>query len=159
LIEADSLDKLVLGRFRIIDRLQHTSRESIYRAFDPQNSEAARLGTPNTELGIVLLRHLSEAEMQDPVHPDEYRQRFTAARDLAHPNVAATLEVLDVNGRPAAVQEWLSGLPGGDWPALAGVPGVWYRLLSQAALGLHTAHQAGLVHGRLTPSSFLLTLE
>ena len=55
--------------------------------------------------------------MLDAVRPDEYRQRFGAARDLAHPNVAATYEVLDVNGRPAVVQEWLHGLPGGDWPS------------------------------------------
>ena len=39
-----------------------------------------------------------------------------AARDAAHPNLAAVLEVLDLNGRPAAVQEWLTGLFSADWP-------------------------------------------
>src|SRR5262249_28694909 len=34
-----------------------------------------------------------------------------------------------------------------------------YRLLSQAALGLKTAHEAGLVHGRLDAGSFMLTPE
>jgi hypothetical protein len=42
---------------------------------------------------------------------------------------------------------------------LAAVPGVWYRLLSQAALGLQTIHQAVQVHGHLTPESVLLTGE
>jgi hypothetical protein len=32
-------------------------------------------------------------------------------------------------------------------------------LLSQAALGLHAAHQAGIVHGRLTAAQFSLTHE
>jgi hypothetical protein len=36
---------------------------------------------------------------------------------------------------------------------------VWYRLLCQAALGLHTAHQAGLVHGLLSASQVVLTNE
>jgi hypothetical protein len=71
--------------------------------------------------------------------------------------VAATLEVLQINGRPAVVQEWLVGLPGNDWPASTATPGVWHRLLMQAALGLHAAHSAGLTHGRLGAASFLLT--
>jgi uncharacterized phage infection (PIP) family protein YhgE len=151
LIESGNLSGLMLGRFRVIDRLLSTPREAIYRVFDPQVVGDA------AEAGTCLLRHLGEAEMLDAVRPDEYRQRFGAARDLAHPNVAATLEVLDVNGRPAVVQEWLHGLPGGDWPAAVSSPGVWHRLMMQTALGLHAAHSVGLVHGRLTANSFLLT--
>lgn len=95
--------------------------------------------------------------MEDAVHPDDFRQRFAQAAALQHPQVAATWEVLDVAGRPAALQEWLTGLPSTEWPILAAVPGVWYRLLCQAAVGLHAAHQAGLVHGHLEPAQFLLT--
>jgi hypothetical protein len=154
LIESGNLTGLMLGRFRVIDRLLSTPREAIYRVFDPQ--ARAEGGAP-ADAGTCLLRHLGEAEMLDAVRPDEYRQRFGAARDLAHPNVAATLEVLEVNGRPAVVQEWLRGLTGTEWPAATAGPGVWHRLLMQAALGLHAAHSAGLTHGRLSPASFLLT--
>ncbi len=154
LIETGNLNGLVLGRFRVIDRLHSTPREAVYRVFDPQSAERE-----GADRGICLLRHLGEAEMQDAVHPDEYRQRFSAARDVAHPNLAATREVLEINGRPVVVQEWLHGLPGGEFPAETGAPGVWFRLLSQAAVGLHTAHQAGLIHGRLSAESLLLTRE
>src|SRR5262249_11907251 len=149
LIESGNLSGLILGRFRVIDRLLSTPREAVYRVFDPQ------LGKESAETGTCLLRHLGEVEMLDAVRPDEYRQRFRAARDLAHPTVAATLEVLEINGRPAVVQEWLHGLSGGEWPAAVSVPGVWHRLMMQAALGLHAAHTAGLTHGRLTANSFL----
>src|SRR5262249_45433852 len=156
LIETGNLNGLMLGRFRVIDRMLSTPREAIFRVFDPQ-LRVQESGVRGQDDGTCLLRHLGEAEMLDAVRPDEYRQRFGAARDLAHPNVAATWEVLDINGRPAVVQEWLHGLPGGEWPAAVGSPGVWHRLLMQAALGLHSAHSAGLTHGRLTADSFVLT--
>jgi chromosome segregation ATPase len=147
LIEAGNLEGLVLGPVRVIDRLQATPREAVYRVFDPRH---------NCEL---LLRHLAESEMQDAVRPDEFLQRFAAATGVRYENVAATLEVLEIAGRPAALQEWLHGLPSTEWPVLAGAPGVWVRLLSQAALGLHAAHSAGLIHGHLHASSFVFTRE
>jgi hypothetical protein len=148
LIESGNLDALVLGPTRVIDRLQATAREAVYRVFDPRRA---------AEGGPVLLRHLAEAEMQDAVHPDEFRQRFGALATLDHPNLAATLEVLEINGRPAVLQEWLSGLPATDWPAPAAVPAVWHWLVSQAAAGLHAAHQAGLIHGRITARTIVLS--
>ncbi|MFO0810650.1 MAG: hypothetical protein U0746_18640 [Gemmataceae bacterium] len=150
LIEAGNLDALVLGRLRVVDRVRVTPRETVYRVFDPLRAD---LG------GAALLRHLSEAEVHDAVHPDEFRQRFAALAEVRHPHLAATFEVTEINGRPAALQEWLSGLSSAEWPAAVAVAGVWYRLVTQAALGLHTAHQAGLVHGSLGPRSVVLTAE
>ncbi len=147
LIEAGNLDGLVLGPVRVIDRLQATPREAVYRVFDPRRNAEA------------LLRHLAESEMEDAVRPDEFRQRFAAAAAVQHPHLAATLEVLEIAGRPAALQEWLGGVPSTEWPALVAAPGVWFRLLSQAALALHTAHAAGLVHGHLHAASFVFTPE
>jgi chromosome segregation ATPase len=145
LIEAGNLDGLVLGPVRVVDRLQATAREAVYRVFDPRHEREA------------VLRHLGEAEMEDAVRPDEFRQRFGAAVALSHPQLATTYEVLDIGGRPAVLQEWLSGLSATDWPPLTAAPGVWYRLLTQAALALRTAHDAGLVHGHLSAASFVCT--
>jgi chromosome segregation ATPase len=158
LIESGNLAGLMLGRFRVIDRLLATARESIYRVFDPQ-LRGQESGVRGQEDGTCLLRHLGEAEMLDAVRPDEYRQRFGAARDLGHPNVAGTWEVLEINGRPAVAQEWLHGLSGSEWPAAVASPGVWHRLMMHAALGLHAAHSVGLTHGRLMANSFLLTRQ
>ncbi len=144
LMEAGNLDGLALGPLRVIDRLRATPVETVYRVFDPRRNQEA------------LLRHLGEEEMQDAVRPDEFRQRFAAAAAVQHPNLAATWEVLEIADRPAALQEWLRGLPSNDWPTLAGAPGVWYRLVTQAFSGLSAAHQAGLVHGHLQASSVLL---
>jgi hypothetical protein len=146
LIEAGNLDALMLGPVRVVDRLRVTPRETLYRVFDPRLGQEA------------VLRLLAEADSKDSDHREEYRAGFSKAR-IAHPNLAATLEVLDVAGRPAALQEWLTGLPSADWPLLAGVPGVWYRLLLQAAQALHAAHEGGIVHGHLQATHFVLTGE
>jgi chromosome segregation ATPase len=158
LIEAGNLDALVLGRFRVIDRLRASAREAVYRVFDPKRADrAAAPPTGADRAGVYLLRHLGEAEAADAVRPDEFRQRFAAVRDAAHPNLAGVVEVLDINGRPAALQEWLTGLASADWPAFAAHPGCWVRLATMAAGALDAAHRAGLVHGRLTSDAFLLT--
>src|SRR5262249_49916113 len=145
LIEAGNLDALVLGPTRVVDRLRATPRETVYRVFDPRAGRE------------MVLRHLAEGEVQDAVRPDEFRQRFAAAATVRHPHLAATLEVIDIAGRPAVLQEHIVGIVSTEWPALAAVPGVWYRLVGQAALGLQTIHQAGLVHGHLNPETIILT--
>lgn len=149
LIEAGNLDKLMLGPVRVVDRLQVTPHEAIYRVFDARREAAAG--------GFAVLRHLLEAEMEDAVHPDEYRQRFAAAATVPHPHLVATLEVFEIAGRPAVLQEWVTGLGGADWADLVAVPGICYRLLCQAALGLQAAHAAGLHHGHLDASALVLT--
>jgi chromosome segregation ATPase len=147
LIEAGNLDALMLGPVRVVDRIRTTPAETIYRVFDPRCNQEA------------LLRHLNEEEMQDAVRPDEYRQRFAAAAAVRHTHIAATLEMLEIAGRPAVLQESLKGLASNEWPPLTGTPGVWYRLVNQTFLGLHAAHQAGLVHGHLSAASILLTSD
>jgi chromosome segregation ATPase len=147
LIEAGNLDGLVLGRLRVVDRLGVTEHESLYRVYDPLRGHE------------LLLRHLSETETENASRLDEFRQGFGRAAEVLHPHLAATFEVMEIAGRPAAAQEWLVGLPSTEWTPLAAVPGVWYRLLCQAALGLHTAHKSNLVHGHLAPGAFTITGE
>lgn len=146
LIEAGNIAGLMLGPVRVVDRIRTTPRETVYRVFDPRRGSEA------------ILRHLAEAEL-DPCHAEEFRTTFGKAQALNHPHLGRTLDVLDIAGRPAVLQECLSGLPCPEWPPLASVPGVCFRLLSQAALGLATAHDAGLCHGHLSAQALLLTEE
>jgi hypothetical protein len=143
LIEAGRLESLVLNSLRVIDRIRIGPLETIYRVFDPRLGEEA------------ILRHLSSSV--DPAWQDEYRGLFAQAALIRHPGVAATLEVLEMNGSPAVVQEWLVGLPGNEWQGLVTEPSVALRLILQAAAGLAALHGAGLVHGQLHAGRLLLT--
>lgn len=145
LIETGNVDGLTIGPLGVIDRLHVTPLESVYRVIDPRSGSA---------IGPLVLRHLT-----DPGKADEFRQRFSSLAQMQHPHMAATVEVLDINGRPAALQEWLTGLPGPEWPSLVAVPGVWFRLTCQALLGLAAAHQNGMVHGAIGPHSVVLTAD
>ena len=147
LIEAGNLDALVLGPTRVIDRLRVTPKEAVFRVFDPRRGKEA------------VLRHLAEAETALTGRSDDFRQRFAQAAAVQHPHVMATYEVFDVAKRPAVMQEAITGLASCDWPALAAVPGVWFRLLNQAAVGLQAAHEGNLVHGHLHAGLVLLTPE
>jgi hypothetical protein len=142
-LEARDLASLQAGPVWLVDRIRATPFEIVYRVFDP------RLGCD------ALLRHLAAAES---ARSDDYRENF-ARTVFADPNLAGTLELLDIQGRPAILQEWLSGLPATDWSAQAAVPDVCHRLLTQAALGLAAAHRAGLVHGHLSDAQLLLTAD
>jgi hypothetical protein len=143
LIEAGQLEALVLGPLRIVDRLRLTPLETVYRVFDPRRGAEA------------LLRHLSPSASAD--QKAEFRQRFTQACGIRHVNLAATLEVLDMDGSPAALQEWTVGVASGEWAEFAAAPAVWLRLMAQAAAGLRAAHEAGLDHGHLHAGRLLLT--
>jgi chromosome segregation ATPase len=148
LIEAGNLDGLVSGRFRLVDRLRSSPRESVYKVFDPERASEANRGT-------VVLRMLGDQERHDAVRPDEYRQRFATLLRAHHPNLGNTLEVLDLAGRPGAVQEFVGGLASVDWPTLS--PGVWLKLLTDTASAVAALHRLGLAHGRLDGDAVRLT--
>jgi uncharacterized phage infection (PIP) family protein YhgE len=170
MIEAGNFDNLVLGPVRVLDRLRVTAQETVYRVFDPRRESAANPSTSfshdalterdgRTAHGVCLLRHLTESAVKETARIEEFRAGFTAATKVTHANLAATWEVLDIQGRPAVLQEWLTGLPSSDWPSLASVPSVWFRLLRQTAQGLHAAHNAVLTHGHLQANRILLTAD
>jgi trichohyalin len=161
MIEAGNFDTLVLGPVRVLDRVRVTAQETVYRVFDPRRvraHEPQALAT-GTSLSIGLLRHLTESAANQESWAEEFRASFTAAGKITHTNLASTWEVLDIQDRPAVLQEWLTGLPSSDWPSLASVPSVWFRLLRQTAQGIHAAHSAGLAHGHLQANRILLTSD
>ncbi|MSR30339.1 MAG: hypothetical protein EXR99_02425 [Gemmataceae bacterium] len=145
LIEAGNLDGLMIDRFRVIDRLQSNPREVRYRVFDPVLQKE------------VLFRQLSEQEMEDPCHPDEYRQQFRAALTIRNENVVQTLEVLDIKGVPSVLAEIADGCQPEDWSFLGRNISAWMQIVWQAIHGLDAIHATGLSYGPLAPSS--LTLE
>ncbi len=145
LIEAGNINGLMIDRFRVIDKHPSTSKENIYHVFDPVRK---------TE---CLLRHLSENEMNDPCHPDEFRQQFISASNINHENVSSTFEVLEIQGRPAVLIEFSYGISQSDWAPIFINHDAWLHLIWQSLSGLASIHGAGLIYGLIQPSSIILT--
>jgi len=143
LIEAGRLEALVLGPLRVIDRLRIGTMETIYRVFDPRIGDEA------------LLRQLSASV--DAKWQEEYKSMFALAAQVHHSHVAGTLDVLQMAGSPAVLQEWVVGLPGSEWTQLVTDPSVALKLIVQLSSGLAALHDAGLVHGQLHVGRLLLT--
>jgi hypothetical protein len=153
-IEAGDIDGLMVGPVRVVDRIRANSQEIVYQVFDPRRNQEA------------ILRHLTQEQMKIAGRADEFRTSFHQALSLSRdsdaasesglPHLAQTLEVLEISGRPAVLQESLGGLSSADWPPLVSVPGVCFRVLLQAVQGLDVAHHAGIVHGHINENLIML---
>ncbi|HMP58851.1 MAG TPA: hypothetical protein PKD86_05820, partial [Gemmatales bacterium] len=137
-----NLADLMVGDLRVLDVARVTAFEQWQQVFSPDH-------------GIALLRTLYPRS--DTGRLAEYRSGFHAASRIQSPHVVATHAILDLNGTPGVLQEWIASLPGSDWHGFAHHPAVWLRLLEQTARGLARIHEAGLVHGHLEESRLLLT--
>ena len=144
-VESGNIHGLHSGPLVVLERLPSGSREAVFAVHDPRRNAEG------------LLHHLAESEMADAARPDEYSQRATAVASVESENLQATWEVLEIAGRPAVLREGVVGSASDGWSTLAAVPGVWYRLLLQSALGLRDLHAAGLCHGRLDAAHVVAT--
>lgn len=143
-LETGNMAGLVIGPVAVLDRLPSGPREELFSVYDPRRGAEG------------MLHHLAESEMSDAARPDEYTQRALAVAAIESENLQATWEVFEIDGRPAVLREALVGCGSDSWSALAAVPGVWYRLVLQATLGLRDLHASGLTHGRVDASHVLL---
>ena len=131
---------------RVLELTGVTPNGELYRARYPSGREVAVLLLPpeasNSEPFIAL------------------RQRLRDAIRIQHPNVAAIYEVADTDDQLVyVVVESLTGELLADTLARRGALPVSEALdlCRQAADGLQAAHEAGWVHGRLSPESILLS--
>jgi serine/threonine protein kinase len=140
--ESDALVGRVLpGGLRVLGRRGNTGLGSLYRA-----QYAA--GQP---VALMLL--------DDPPGPSPRLELLRRACELRHPNVAGLLEVGETDdGRAYAVAELQSGELLSDLLAARGAPPTEEAvdICLQAAAGLQAAHEIGIVHGDVSPSTILV---
>ena len=144
-VESGNSGGLHAGPLVILERLPSGAREVVHAVHDPKRGADG------------VLHQLAESEMADAARPDEFVQRATAVASMESENLQAVWDVLEIDGQPAVLREGVVGSGSDGWSTLAAVPGVWYRLLLQAALGLRDLHLAGLCHGRVDASHVVAT--
>jgi serine/threonine protein kinase len=135
-----------LGGYRIIERLGAGGAGTVY------------LGEHEVMKRRVALKVLPTAFAEDPGQLARFQREAQATSVLDHPNVVHVFDFRQENGLNFIVMEYIDG------PNLQQVIGrrgaLPYELaceyIRQAALGLHHAHEAGLVHRDVKPANLLV---
>lgn len=144
--------RILAGGLRVLKRLGETSDGPLYRAEYSQ---------PDPPVCIVFLRPLRHPPEPSPAWapiPQRLDWVHRATR-IRHPNVARVHEVNETpEGIAYAVVEALTGDRLSD---ILAERGALYLdeavdLCLQAAAGLSAAHEAGIVHGNISPSTIVL---
>ncbi len=132
-----------IGHYTVIEHVgaEGTTAE-VYRARDERHDRV---------VALKLLPGTSELSRREAV----------AVTALDHPNIVATFDVTEHNGRLCLVQEWIDGGSLADELGPVGQlhVGDTVRVARDVASALSYAHQQGILHRDIKPSNVLRTVK
>jgi eukaryotic-like serine/threonine-protein kinase len=137
--------KSVGGRFEITSHLGSGGMGEVYLAEDTLLRRAVALKTISQQVG--------ESDLQ------RHRLRREAQRAslLSHPNIAAVYDLLETNEYVFMIMEYVDGQSLRERLKAPMAVAEALPILIQCAVGLHAAHDRGIVHGDIKPANVMLT--
>jgi serine/threonine-protein kinase len=141
-LDSNPSPRFEIGRYAIVDSLEADPMTNVFRVNRGDGEWALKLFATRGSLEQEKLR-------------EELSAFAGALSDCNHPALVPFIDVFaaDAN-RVAVVMELVDGEPMQTAPKLS--PPGFARVLHHLAEALATAHDAGLVHGRLSPRNVLL---
>lgn len=141
-------DKLICNRYVLEEKLGSGALGDIFRATDTQTNRA------------VAVRLVTE--VHDPLALATYYRQWAIQAGIRDENVGRILDIGETgegNERyPVVVTPLFDRTPLSDLflqPLSNSSPTDWLEVIRQAALGVHQAHEHGLIHGRLHAGNVL----
>ena len=135
-----------LGPYEVLARLGAGGMGEVYLAYDARLDRRVALKSPSDEW------------LTDPEARPRLQREARAAARLSHPNIAAVYDVLEADGRPFIVMEYVEGETLASLLARGRLP-----LERALALGislcdaLAAAHASGVIHRDLKPGNVMIT--
>ncbi|MEU2711347.1 serine/threonine-protein kinase [Streptomyces sp. NPDC007205] len=144
------LGRLIANRYRLVERVGRGGMGTVWRAEDEL------LGRHIAVKKLHVPPHLHDDEVQR-LHERTRREARSAAR-ITHPNVIVVHDVVDDEGLPCIVMEYIPSVTLGDLLKEQGTlaPGEAARIGRAMAAALRAAHDAGVLHRDIKPANVLL---
>lgn len=139
--------ELVLGPYRLLDRLGEGGMGQVYKAFhQPMNRVVA--------LKVIKKEKLAKAEAVS-----RFYQEIRAAAQLHHPNIVVAYDAGQADDTHFFAMEFVEGTDLSKLVKDKGPLPVYMacHFIGQAALGLQHAHEKGMVHRDIKPANLLLS--
>lgn len=144
------LGRLIANRYRLVERVGRGGMGTVWRAEDE-----------------LLARHVAVKKLHVPPHlqDDEIqrlyertRREARSAARITHPNVIVVHDVVDDEGLPCIVMEYIPSVTLSDALKRQGTlpPDEAARIGSSMAAALRAAHDAGVLHRDVKPANVLL---
>ncbi|MGR3936414.1 protein kinase [Streptomyces sp. BRA346] len=142
--------RLIAGRYRLAEQIGRGGMGTVWRAEDEL------LGRQVAVKQLHVSPHLSEDELTT-MHERTRREARSAAR-ITHPNVVVVHDVVDDEGLPCIVMEYVPSTTLGDLLKEGGTlsPDETARIGRGMIAALRAAHAAGVLHRDVKPGNVLL---
>lgn len=135
-----------LGEYQLLSKLGQGGMGTVYKALHTKLQR------------VVALKLLPKREAEDEQAVGRFEREMAALGRLKHPNIVQAFDAREVAGTRFLAMELVEGLDLSHLVQRCGplpVPDAC-ELIRQAALGLHCAHQCGLVHRDVKPANLML---
>jgi predicted Ser/Thr protein kinase len=151
--EQHSDDGLIAGRYRVVDTVGQGGMGRVRRAEDPVLRRDVALKE------IVLPPRMGDAERAHLL--DRIRREARIAAQLNHPGIVRVHDIVEHDGDPVIVMEYLDGRSLGTLIRKSGPmdPGYVAQIAAAVADALAHAHAAAVVHRDLKPDNIVLTRD
>jgi hypothetical protein len=148
-VEAIAPEQTLASRYVLRSEIGDGPLTTVWTAEDP------------TLARTVAIKILHEDRGRDPRVRDAFLRQGTAGARLVHPNVLALYDAGTQDGRAFLVTEYVRGGPLGALLDERGPvsPGAAAEIMCGVLAALSCAHEAGQVHGDLSPANVLVGAE